>query len=449
MSSGDPFDVQTDIQPKSGLPTSVARRRRTLFWTDPAGSFAVPLEGRMIVGSSKESPVCLADRAVSRLHAELEVADDGVWLRDLGSTNGSFVEGVLCKHACVEEGARIRLGSTTLQWRFEQGDAQVALWPQEIFGELVARSEVMRELFMRLFQYARTDAPVLVQGETGTGKELVAKAIHTESARARGPFVVVDCGALPENLLEAELFGHARGAFTGAVGERQGAFEAADGGTVFLDEIGELPLAMQPKLLRVLESRTVRRIGQAAYRSVDVRFVAATHRDLQQLVASGQFREDLFFRLAVLPAHVPPLRARRTDISLLVMHFLALKAPGLVLPPGILAELEQHPWLGNVRELRSFVDRVATIGPDAAWALTRGAESPPTSRRPPQPASGELPAVTTDLPFKELRERWTDHLEREYIRQLIALHGRNLATLAAAAQLDRTYVRRLILKHSL
>ncbi len=449
MSSGDPFDVQTEIQPKNSLPTSVVRRRRTLFWNDSAGTFAVPLEGRMIVGSAKGSPVCLADRAVSRLHAELEIVEDGVWLRDLGSTNGSFVESVFCKVARVEEGARIRLGSTTLQWRFEQGDAQVPLWPHEIFGELVARSEAMRELFMRLSQYARTDAPVLVQGETGTGKELVAKAIHTESPRSRGPFVVVDCGALPENLLEAELFGHARGAFTGAVGERQGAFEAADGGTVFLDEIGELPLAMQPKLLRVLESKTVRRIGETAYRSVDVRFVAATHRDLQQLVASGQFREDLFFRLSVLPAHVPPLRARRSDASLLVTHFLARRAPGLVLPAAILAEVEHHPWLGNVRELRSFVDRVATIGAEAAWALTRGAESPASSRLPSQPASGELPAVTIDLPFKDLRERWTDHLEREYIRQLIARHGRNLATLAAAAQLDRTYVRRLILKHSL
>ncbi len=455
MTDADPFDSQTEVQSEVGLTTSVARRRKTVAWSDSTGSHTVTLEGRMIVGSSPHAPLRVADRAVSRVHAELEVAEDGVWLRDLGSRNGSFVEGVRIKLARVEDGARMRLGTTTLQLQLEHVNEHVPLWPHERFGDMVARSEPMRELFMRISQYARSDASVLVQGESGTGKELVARAIHDASPRASGPFIVVDCGALPEHLLEAELFGHTRGAFTGAVSSRAGAFEAADGGTVFLDEIGELPLAMQPKLLRVLESKTVRRLGEVQHRKVDVRFVSATHRDLQQLVASGGFREDLFFRLAVLPAFVAPLRARPADIPLLVMHFLRAKAPGLVVPGALLPELELHPWFGNVRELRSFVDRVATVGLETAWALTRGIQTEPRQTAViPVPApgplpAGELPDVRVDLPFKELRELWTDHLEREYIRKLIAMHGRNLATLAAAAQIDRTYVRRLIQKHGL
>jgi two-component system response regulator GlrR len=445
------FDSQTEVQANASLSTSVIRRPRTLVWTDADGAHAVPLEGRMILGSSQHAPLRVNDRAVSRVHAELEAADDGIWLRDLGSRNGSWVEGVLCKLARVEGGARIRVGNVTLQVRVEGAEATVPLWPYDRFGDLVARSEVMRELFMRLSQYAQSDASVLVQGETGTGKELVARALHQASPRSTGPFVVVDCGALPENLLETELFGHARGAFTGAANMRIGAIESADGGTVFLDEIGELPLAMQPKLLRVLESKTVRRVGETEHRTVDVRFLSATHRDLQQLVASGAFREDLYFRLSVLPAHVPPLRSRPADVPLLVAHFLRERAPGVVLDPQLEQEVTRHPWLGNVRELRSFVDRVATIGPDAAWALTRGDASAQSSRTAPpvpRPVSG-MPDVRTDVPFKELRESWTDHLEREYIRKLIEQHGRNLATLAAAAGLDRTYVKRLIQKHSL
>ena len=456
--AGDSFDAETEVQPRTELTTSLVRRQRSLVWSDAEGPHSILLDRRMIIGSSPHAPVRVADRAVSRVHAELELAEDGLWLRDLGSRNGTFVENVFCKVARLDDGARIRLGSTVLEVRPEQVAEQVPLWPHERFGELVASSEPMRELFMRISQYARSDAPVLVQGETGTGKELVARALHDASPRANGSFVVVDCAALPENLIETELFGHARGAFTGAVGARLGAFEAANGGTVFLDEIGELPLAMQPKLLRVLESKTVRRVGETEYRAVDVRFVSATHRDLQQFVASGAFREDLFFRLSVLPAYIPPLRTRPADIRLLLMHFLGQRAADVRLSATLLAEIEQHSWLGNIRELRSFVDRAAAIGPEAAWALTRGTDAPTTSKlRPPPPsapalAQGEspvFPPVDTAVPFKVVREQWTDHLEREYLTKLIEAHGRNLAAMAAAAQLDRTYIRRLIQKHGL
>ncbi|HSO34701.1 MAG TPA: sigma-54 dependent transcriptional regulator, partial [Labilithrix sp.] len=333
------------------------------------------------------------------------------------------------------------------------GTARVPLWPHDRFGPLVARSEIMRELFVRLLQYAESDAPVLVQGETGTGKELVAEAIHEASPRSAQPFVVVDCGALPDTLLESELFGHAKGAFTGALAARAGAFEAANGGTVFLDEIGELPLAMQPKLLRVLESQTVRRLGETEHRRVNIRFVSATNRDVQAMVAGGAFREDLFFRLSVLPVFVPPLRARPDDIPLLLEHFLA-RSPAVRVPPEMLGELSAYRWPGNVRELRSFAERARTVSPASAWAMTRGTELPPAPADPgpaaaPIAAGSGLPPVTVGTPFKVLREQWVDHLEREYLTALIAKHGRNVGEIADEAALDRSYVHRLLRKHDL
>jgi len=378
---------------------------------------------------------------------------DGVWIRDLGSRNGTWVDGVFVQHARIPEAGKVRVGGTTLTIAFAEQPTEVPLWPHDRFGPLLARSEAMRELFLRLAQYASADAPVLIQGETGTGKDLVAEAIHATSPRADEPFVVVDCAALPESLLESELFGFARGAFTGAVAPRAGAFEAAHGGTVFLDEIGELPLSVQPKLLRVLESRTVRRIGETEHRKIDVRFISATHRDLQAMVATGAFREDLYFRIAVLPAYVPALRARTEDVALLLEHFLS-KAPGLHLDAPTLQLLAQRPWTGNVRELRSFAERAMTVGVQAAVAMTLGSDTAVPSRlpAPPRLMEGELPGlpqVRTDMPFKALREQWVDHLEREYMRALVAVHGRNVGAIADHAELDRSYIHRLLRKHDL
>jgi transcriptional regulator with GAF, ATPase, and Fis domain len=315
----------------------------------------------------------------------------------------------------------------------------------------------MRELFMRISQYASSPAPVLVRGETGTGKELIARALHEASPRSGGPFVVVDCAALPDNLLESELFGHVKGAFTGAAGTRAGAIETGHGGTVFLDEIGEMPLTMQPKLLRAIESRTIRRVGEATHREVDVRFVAATHRDLASMVSVGAFREDLYFRLAVLPLDVPPLRERPDDVPVLVEHFLG-RVRGVHVGDEAMEKLCAHPWLGNVRELRNFVDRASTVGVAHALAMLEGGEAP-VSRRPDPPTAPRgpgggaggppLPAVPTDRPFKELREAYNDHLEREYFGGLVRKLGRNVTAIAEAAGLDRTYVNRLLRKHDL
>jgi two-component system, NtrC family, response regulator GlrR len=440
-------DTSTNILPRLALTLTGARPKLCIDWTDRAGAHSLELDGRALVGSSDQVPLRIEDDSVSRVHAELHVREDGLWVRDLGSKNGTWVDSVLVESARVSLPSRLTVGTTALRVSVSDGGSRVPLWPHERFGPLLARSEVMRELFLRLSQYAVSDAPVLIQGETGTGKELVAQAIHAASPRSGGPLIVIDCAALPDALLESELFGHARGAFTGAVAAREGAFEAAHGGTVFLDEIGELPLATQPKLLRALEARTVRRIGETQHRPIDVRFIAATHRDLSAMVALRAMREDLFFRLAVLTAYVPPLRNRTEDLPLLLEHFLA-RTPGVQVSSTLLEELSQHPWLGNVRELRSFADRAAAVGPDVAWQMTRGTLSP-HSLPPPGSPSGLPPALEAELPFKELKQRWTDQLEREYVGALIVRHGRDVTAIAEAAGLDRSYVHRLIRKHEL
>jgi transcriptional regulator with GAF, ATPase, and Fis domain len=305
----------------------------------------------------------------------------------------------------------------------------------------------MRQLFARMARIARSSAAVLIEGETGTGKEVVARAIHDASARAGRPFVVIDCGALPDSLLESELYGHAKGSFTGAAEARVGAIEAADGGTAFLDEIAELPLSMQPKLLRVLEARAIRRLGETYYRPIDVRFVSATHRDLGALVRRGTFREDLFFRLAVLPLMVPPLRQRAGDIPSLVQSFVPAEALGTFVP-GLLDELSGRPWPGNVRELRNFVERVLALGPTEALALTFGAGE--AQHAPPQgPPTVHLAGNLLSMPYKRLRESTFAQIEREYLRALLAQYRRNVSAAAQASGLNRSYLHRLIRRHAL
>lgn len=440
MSTG----THTETDPKLPLQLTRLRRPAAVEWSDSTGPHRLPLSGTMVLGTAEGVPLRIADARVSRLHAELTLDDGGVWVRDLGSTNGTWVKEVRVDRVRLEHDAKFTVGSLEVAVRFD-APARVALWPQDRLGSLLGRSDAMRELFMQLTKVAASDASVLIHGETGTGKELVAQELHAASKRSSKPFVVVDCASLPENLLEAELFGHARGAFTGAVTTRTGSIEAADGGTVFLDEVGELPLSMQPKLLRVLESKTVRRVGENDGRPVNVRFVCATHRDLEAMVAQGQFREDLFFRLAVLPLHVPPLRARPDDLELLLAHFLAGRDGGSV-DADTKALLKNQRWPGNVRQLKGFAERVAALGVERAVSMLKGTEA---TKEPTKPASANPLAVDLAMPFKDLRERWVDHLEREYLTGLIAKHGRNAGTLAETAGLDRSYINRLLKKHEL
>jgi len=427
-----------------GYEERVTRRNPTVSWRDAEGKIqSKTIDDKAVVGTEPQVDLRLADPLVSRLHAELDPRDSGLWVKDLGSRNGSYVDNVRILEACVPSGGKVRFGDTELTVVYGRQETPVELWPAPQFGRLIGPSVKMRELFARLARIARSPSSVLIEGETGTGKELVARALHDASPRAGRPFVVIDCGALPENLLDAELFGHARGAFTGAVEARAGAIESAEGGTVFLDEVGELPLSVQPKLLRVLESRTVRRLGQNEHRPVDVRVLSATHRDLRTMVNSRAFREDLYFRLAVLPVRVPPLRERPGDIIALAQHFLPKESAGSV-TPQLLRDLVTRPWLGNVRELRNVLEYMMALGSDAALS---GGPQAPTSAGTSWRAN--LTADLLNLQHKDLRDQVLQAAEEEYLRALLEKHGRNISAAAAAAGLNRTYLHRLIAKYRL
>jgi transcriptional regulator with GAF, ATPase, and Fis domain len=478
-----PPPEETNLQPAA---SPAYRSFPKLRWSDGNGSHEVVLDKRLVVGSSAHAHIRIADRSVSRLHAELEPNDAGVWVRDLESRNGTRIDTLRVKDAMAVDGSAIGFGNVGVHVDFSAAERRmVTAWRFEAFGKLVGGTRVMRELFAQLSRLAPTDGPVLIRGETGTGKELVARALHDASGRSHGPFLVVDCAALPETLLEAELYGHTKGAFTGAAAARLGVFEAAEGGTVFLDEIGEIPINLQPKLLRVLESKVVRRLGESQHRPVDVRFVTATHRDLLGMVSAGQFREDLYFRLAVLPVHVPPLRERIEDVSLLVRHMLPAELHGQ-LTPAIEARLRSLPWRGNVRELRNVVDRARALGFDEALGLAhdeerRAREGPASSARTPVSstertsvpdlavaATGALPSLANDgalgeeahvskaidprvydLVYKDFREQWIDHGEREYIRRRLLKANHNVSAVARDVELARAYIYRLMKKHNL
>ncbi|MEO0321438.1 MAG: sigma 54-interacting transcriptional regulator [Myxococcota bacterium] len=313
------------------------------------------LEGPLIVGSGFDSDLRLGDRSVSGHHLRLTPTGGAVCLEDLGSRNGTWVDGRRVGRLEVGPGTRVRVGRTDL--------LIVAVpEPESRARGLVAASAAMQTLLDETARLARLPWPVLVLGESGAGKEGIARALHTEGPRREGPFVALNAGGLAPTLVESELFGHERGAFTGASQRRLGAFERADGGTLFLDEVGELPLPLQARLLRVLEEWRIRRLGAEQERSVDVRLVCATHRDLAAWAFEGRFRPDLLYRIRRLVLEVPPLRARLDDVGPLAMHFLAGLGEGLAaraLTDGAVARLRAHPWPGNVRELRNVVEAAA------------------------------------------------------------------------------------------
>jgi two-component system, NtrC family, response regulator GlrR len=394
----------------------------------------------LVVGSDPECDVVVADPHLSRKHAELVRDERGVVVRDLGSKNGTSIDRVSVREAYLGPGSVAQAGDTRLTVELQAGSSRVELSRGPRFGEALGASVPMRALFAALERAAQTDETVVLLGESGTGKELLARGIHDVSPRRGGPFVVFDCSAVAASLAEAELFGYVKGAFTGAVAAHAGVFEQAHGGTLFIDELGELPTELQPKLLRALEARQVRRLGATGWVSFDVRIVAATHRDLRARVAEGTFREDLFYRLAVLEAHVPALRDRRDDIPLLVEHFLASQKPPRSwadLPPNAAELVRAYDWPGNVRELRNTVARLILFPTTGAQGLVASARP-----KPLEPAS-QVPMLL-GLSLREARDVVVEQFERAFITAKLGEHAGNVSRTADALGVSRQFLHRLL-----
>jgi DNA-binding NtrC family response regulator len=401
----------------------------------------------MVVGAGGDCDFVLQDPKISRHHAELQATAKGVRIIDTKSTNGTYFQSSRITEAVVAEGASVRLGDTTLRFTLAAANT-VAPSKRHRMGALVGDSVAMREVFAVLELASRSDATVLVEGESGTGKELSARALHDHSKRAEGPFVVVDCGAIHEQLIDSQLFGHVKGAFTGAIAERKGAFVEASGGSLFLDELGELPLGSQAKLLRALEARTVTPVGSDRPVSVDARVVAATNKDLHRMVEEKSFRFDLFYRLAVVHVRLPPLRERPEDIPPLVRLFYE----GHGIDPGPLeganlTYLISHDWPGNVRELRNVLER--------AWVLNGSAPVPFAQLRldlghvelEGEPLDANL--LDASLPFKEAKERWLEAFECRYLAAVFAAHKGNITSAAVHSGINRNHFRKLLIKYNL
>jgi DNA-binding NtrC family response regulator len=399
----------------------------------------------LVIGEHPSADVVLKDPAVSRFHCEIILSPSTASVRDLGSKNGTVVNGVRVAQAPLEDGAIITVGNTKLRFQRQSGAARIALSGRDRFGTVVGRSPAMRAVFALCEQASASDATVLIEGETGTGKEATAEAIHKESARGDGPFIIVDCGAIPPQLLESELFGHERGAFTGAVANRKGAFQAASGGTILLDEIGELGLELQPKLLRVLERREVKPVGGNHYTPVDVRVLAATNRNLREEVTARRFRSDLYYRLAVLRIRVPPLRERKEDLPLLLEHFLQTLGPQhrnesrALRSHEFMSELRRHTWPGNIRELRNYIER----------CLATRAQPSPQELDVAVEAAAEPLKIDITQPLKSAREAWVSEFERRYLAEILKHHDDNITVAARAAGVDRIHFYRLLWKHGL
>jgi transcriptional regulator with GAF, ATPase, and Fis domain len=401
--------------------------------------------GRLTVGKASDNDLVLTDDTVSRHHCEIVRAPDGLHVRDLDSTNGTKIDGTRVREAMVQPGSVLKIGEIEIQFR--QTSQKMEILPSEntSFGPAIGQSLAMRSIFGVLERIAPTDATVLLEGETGTGKDVLARAIWSASPRAQKPFLVVDCGAVTYSLIESELFGHERGAFTGAVASRQGAFELADGGTVFLDEIGELPLDVQPKLLRVLETREFRRVGGNKTLATNVRLIAATKRDLQREVALGKFREDLYFRLAVVPVTVPPLRARREDIPALVRHMLdSGGGRGLAVAPDTMQSLATHDWPGNVRELRNVLERAIYMA-QATGSTEIGVVTLPTTTS----AEGGAFQFEPEKSYRETRAKFDAEFERRYVKWILGRHNGNISAAAREAKMDRKHLHDMAKKHGL
>ncbi len=412
------------------------------------------------IGKKEDNDLVLNDNTVSRNHIEIIMNSDFFLLKDLNSTNGAFINDIKVKEAYLTPGDIIKIGNTELE--FIAFDEKVSLEPSPNteFGELVGKSRKMRQIFSLLEKISPSLATIIIEGETGTGKELVAKAIHASSHRKSKPFVVFDCSAVTPTLIESELFGHEKGAFTGAIKQRKGAFEAAYGGTVFLDEIGELSLELQPKLLRALEQREIKRVGSNEKIPLDVRVICATNRDLKQEVEDGNFREDLYYRLSVVKVHLPPLRERPEDIALIIKKFLEHSkfnqlpdgsAKVKVVEDESLKILQRYQWPGNVRELANIIER--TVSMAEGDKITASHLSYVFQEIDPllDSKNQETPnlEVDTSMPFKEAKQKIVENFEKDYLEELLKKYNYNVSKASREAKIDRKHLRNLIKKYNI
>jgi DNA-binding NtrC family response regulator len=398
----------------------------------PVGKHA---PGPALVGTGPACDIKVTDRLVSRRHAAISWEGTRIRVRDLGSTNGTAIDGVAVIEAHAFEGQTIEVGGTRLRLLEAPGDGdQHDAPPRYNFGRFLGASHRLRQLYPLIERLASSSLPLIIEGETGTGKEVLAEAIHEASPRAEYPYVVFDCTAVPASMVEAELFGHERGAFTGATGRRLGLFEEAHQGTLLIDEIGDLPLSLQATLLRAIERAEVRPIGSNKWRRVDVRIIAATRRDLDKEILAGRFRDDLFHRLAVGRIEIPPLRERRADIVTLARQFWTDLGGSGRPPPEAEARWIEDPWPGNVRELRNAVARYLVVGGASA------------ARRPNDRPEEELPTTAyvdeildAGLPFTVARMKVIAHFEERFVAHALARYQGNVSRAAIAAGIGRRY----------
>jgi DNA-binding NtrC family response regulator len=396
---------------------------------------------RVLVGTSSSADLRLTDRGVSRRHLSLEMVGGSLRVEDLRSTNGTFVESVRVFDALLAGGETIRVGDTSLVVVHQQSGQPPPVLGADHFGRLWGQSRAMRRLYPLAQKLAATSVPVVIEGETGTGKEVLAESLHEQGPLTSGPFVVFDCTAVPPTLVESELFGHERGAFTGAVAARKGVFEQADGGTLLIDEIGDLESSLQPKLLRAIERGEIRRVGGDRWIHVNGRILCATRRDLDREVQAGRFRDDLYHRLAIGRIELPPLRERAGDVRFLANRMWTQLGGGGQPSARLLARWEDYRWPGNVRELRNAIARAIALGDEASW--TEDGKQPP-------PASADFldQIVAEDLPFATARERVNSELERRYLERILTAHGGNVSRAAEASGLTRRHFQRLNAKRS-
>jgi len=405
-----------------------------------AGTTVDLLDDPIIVGSREPAGLIVADEHISRLHCRFEKGPEGVHVKDLGSRNGTWLGGHKILEAILAPGGRVKVGATEIELVVATKRRIENRWEgDERLGDMIGRSPVMQRAFAQIAKLFGVGSHILVRGESGTGKELVARALHEMGSRMEGPFVVVDGACLSQNLADVELFGNVKGAFTGAVTDRAGAFERAHRGVLFLDEVGEIPPSVQAKLLRALDEGMVQRVGDERWRNVDVQVVAATHRNLEKMVNDGSFRLDLYHRMSTFQVGLPPLRERGDDVRLIGESMLAQLAPGdgpaKSALDDALRSLAAHTWPGNVRELRNVVRRVAALGDALPFTLTTTT------------AGG--PAVRVDEPFHEAKEAWVASFERQYISRLLDECGNNVSEAARRSGLSRMHLSRLIEKHGL